>query len=97
MESFPQYEHTTASLAREAGVNERTLQIAFRHHLDMTPTEYLREVRLRRVRDQLQAAEPSTATVSETAARWGFTHMGRFSARYQRRFGEYPSETLAGS
>ncbi|MFP5456117.1 MAG: helix-turn-helix domain-containing protein, partial [Alphaproteobacteria bacterium] len=33
-------------------------------------------------------------TVSELALEWGFTHLGRFSAEYRRRFQELPSETL---
>ena len=34
-------------------------------------------------------------TVKEVATRWGFSHLGRFSRDYQRRFGEAPSETLS--
>jgi hypothetical protein len=28
------------------------------------------------------------------ARHWAFAHLGRFSAAYQQRFGEYPRETL---
>ncbi|MGC7101859.1 AraC family transcriptional regulator [Amycolatopsis lurida] len=94
IESQPKYAHTTASLAREADVGERSLQLGFRKHLEMSPMEYLREVRLRRVRDQLRAAQPDAVTVTEVAAEWGFLHPGHFAARYQERFGEKPSETL---
>lgn len=31
------------------------------------------------------------------AARWGFTHFGRFSKLYRDRFGESPSVTLTRS
>ncbi|MFD9958677.1 AraC family transcriptional regulator [Amycolatopsis sp. NPDC059020] len=94
MESHPQWRHTTASLAREADVTERSLQLGFRKHLNMRPMEYLREIRLRRVHDQLRAAQSDAVTVTAVAAEWGFLHTGRFAATYQRRFGEKPSETL---
>ncbi|HEY1570313.1 MAG TPA: AraC family transcriptional regulator [Pseudonocardiaceae bacterium] len=97
IENHPEYEHTTASLARSAGVSERTLQITFRNELDMPPTDYLRDVRLRRVHDELRAADPGSVTVAEVAARWGFLHLGHFSARYSRKFGEPPSRTLRRS
>jgi AraC family ethanolamine operon transcriptional activator len=35
--------------------------------------------------------------VSEIAAGWGFTHLGRFSHYYADRYGQLPSETLRGA
>jgi AraC-like DNA-binding protein len=94
MEHHPEYQHTTASLAQAAGVSERTLQLTFRNELDMPPTDYLRDVRLRRAHEDLRAADPGSTTVAEIAARWGFLHLGHFSARYSRKFGQPPSQTL---
>ncbi len=94
IEGHPKSRHTTASLAREADVTERSLQLGFRKHLNMAPMEYLREIRLRRVRDQLLAAQSDAVTVTEVAAEWGFLHAGHFAAKYQERFGERPSQTL---
>ena len=94
MDNHPKWQHTTASLAREAKVTERCLQQGFRKHLKMGPMEYLREIRLRRVRDQLRASQADAVTVSEVAAQWGFLHAGHFAAHYHRRFGERPSDTL---
>ncbi|WIY07596.1 AraC family transcriptional regulator [Amycolatopsis mongoliensis] len=94
IDNHPKWRHTTASLAREADVTERSLQLGFRKHLKMGPMEYLREIRLRGVRDQLRAAQSDAVTVTEVAAEWGFLHAGHFAARYQQRFGERPSETL---
>ncbi|MEQ0564003.1 AraC family transcriptional regulator [Amycolatopsis sp. NEAU-NG30] len=94
IDNHPKWQHTTASLAREADVTERSLQLGFRKHLKMGPMEYLREIRLRGVRDQLRAAQSDAVTVTEVAAEWGFLHAGHFAARYQQRFGERPSETL---
>ena len=43
----------------------------------------------------LQEADPSQgATVAEIAARWGFSHPGRFAVDYRHVYGRHPSETL---
>ena len=85
---------TLDSLCSAIGVGARTLQIAFLRERDTTPMTFLREMRLDRVRLSLAAADPKQTGVAEIAQRWGFRHMGRFSASYQDRFGEYPLETL---
>lgn len=87
----------TAEIAEAAGLSLRSLQAAFRREYDVTATDYLRSIRLDRVRQELRDAEPGLATVAEVARRWGFTHLGRFAASYTSRFGEYPSVTLASS
>jgi len=85
---------TVSDIARAADLSVRGLQESFQRTLDRTPMQYLREVRLRRAHDDLLRAEPGSVSVAEVAARWGFTHMGRFSGEYLRRFGEYPKQTL---
>lgn len=81
-------------VATAAGVSVRGLQALFRRELDVTPLDYLRRIRFDRVHAELRTLEPGTSTVGEIAGRWGFTHLGRFSANYARRFGEYPRNTL---
>jgi transcriptional regulator GlxA family with amidase domain len=83
-----------AVLARQAGVSVRALQKAFREQLESSPIEYLRDVRLQRVHDELSAAQSDGTTVREIAAKWGLLHHGRFSAIYRERFGESPRQTL---
>ncbi|WIB77922.1 helix-turn-helix transcriptional regulator [Curtobacterium sp. MCPF17_002] len=85
---------TVSDIARAADLSVRGLQEAFQRALDRTPMQYLREVRLRRSHDDLQRSAPGQTSVAEVAARWGFTHMGRFSGEYLHRFGEYPKQTL---
>lgn len=85
---------TVEDIAQATGISVRALQQGFRQYLDTTPTEYLRDVRLERVRTALRAADRSTVTVTDVAFRWGFTHLGRFAGDYRRRFGESPSTTL---
>ena len=85
---------TPSGVAKHAGLTPRGLQQAFSRHLDTTPSEYLRAVRLDRVREELVEGSADTVTVAEVAQRWAFAHLGRFSASYVQRFGEYPRETL---
>jgi AraC-like DNA-binding protein len=94
MHSHPDRRHTVSSLAKEAGVSVRALEDGFRRQLDTTPHAYLRELRLRRARTELLAADSSATTVATIAARAGFLHLGWFAATYKRRFGETPSQTL---
>ncbi|WP_242682332.1 AraC family transcriptional regulator [Herbiconiux sp. SYSU D00978] len=86
---------TVDDVARAARMSTRGLQWAFRRHLDSTPTEYLRRVRLEGARQDLLAADPDgDASVESIALRWGFAHSGRFAGYYQDAFHERPSATL---
>ena len=80
-----------------AGVNARTLQGAFQRGHGTSVMALVRERRLERTQAQLQAADPDAASVTAIALDNGFAHLGRFSAAYRQRFGEYPSETLRHS
>ncbi|WP_432695895.1 AraC family transcriptional regulator [Marinobacterium sp. YM272] len=84
---------TPSDLADIAGVSVRSLYYGFQEFRQTGPMEYLRNVRLQRVRKALMAPT-STLTVTAAASRWGFSHMSRFSQAYQQLFGEKPSETL---
>jgi transcriptional regulator GlxA family with amidase domain len=83
-----------ADIAAAAGIGARGLQLVFRRHVDLTPLEHLRRVRLDRAHRDLQAASPADSTVGAIADRWGFPHHGNFSALYLRTYGRSPSITL---
>lgn len=85
----PGVETTSVDLAAMAGMSLRALQVGFREAVGMSPTAYLRAVRLDRVRAEIR----SGASVTDAATRWGFFHLGRFAAYYRERFGELPSTT----
>lgn len=95
IEAHPEDELTVERLAAEAGVSPRSLQRHFRDHVGVAPRQYLQQVRLARVHDELRAALPGDGvTVTDVALRWGFTHVPRFAGAYLDRYGEAPSATL---
>jgi AraC-like DNA-binding protein len=86
---------TLADIAAAAGVEARALQYAFRRHLDTTPMDHLRRVRLERAHRDLQAGDPTRGdTVAAIATRWGFGKPSRFAHDYRTAYGEPPSHTL---
>jgi AraC-like DNA-binding protein len=88
---------TLNEIAVAAHLSPRGLQAAFRRHLDTTPLAQLRSVRMERAHRDLQDAAPGNTSVAALAARWGFTHLGRFAVEYRRRYGSSPSQTLRSS
>jgi AraC-like DNA-binding protein len=84
----------TPEIAAAAGLSPRGLQQSLRRHLDQTPGELLRGVRLDGARADFVRGDRDETSVADVARAWGFGHLGRFSATYRARFGELPSETL---
>jgi AraC-like DNA-binding protein len=96
IEENPSRDISVVDIARAANVSPRSVQLAFRRHLDTTPTAYLRKVRLDAAHGQLQAASPDDGTtVTRVARDWGFAKPSRFAALYLEAYGRSPSETLA--
>lgn len=86
---------TTALLAEKTGVSGRSLQLGFARDLGCSPTAYIRDQRLAEAHAALSAADrDSGIRVTDVALRTGFSHLGRFSEVYRRRYGELPSATL---
>lgn len=85
-------------LASHVGVSVRSLYAGFQRYRGVSPMEVLKNLRLDRVRKELQAAADGNArtTVTESATAWGFLHLGHFTKAYQARFQELPSHTLQG-
>lgn len=93
IEESPGAQLTLPDLAAISGVGVRRLQTLFHHHFEMSPSEYLRSVRLDGARSDLLSSDGADS-VGDVAFRWGFNHLGRFAQHYQRKFGETPSQTL---
>ena len=85
---------TVADLCIALGVSRRTLQYSFKEVLGINPVRFLRAMRLNGVRRDLKGAGEPAGSVQDTAANWGFWHLGHFVTEYKQMFGELPSETL---
>ncbi|MEC3951867.1 helix-turn-helix transcriptional regulator [Nocardia sp. CDC153] len=86
-----------ADIAAACFVTTRSVQLAFRRHLNTTPTAYMKRLRLYAAHEELRAASPADGhTVTSIAQRWGFAHPGRFAIAYRRAYGQAPSTTLNG-
>jgi AraC family ethanolamine operon transcriptional activator len=77
-------------IGRMSGLSGRTLQLACRQMVGLSPIRLLRIERLTRARSALLRSD---AHVTEVALRCGFNHLGRFSTEYRRLFGESPRDT----
>lgn len=88
---------TVEDAARAADTTTAALMRAFRANdpLGRTPAQYLRRTRLEATHRDLEAGDPSAGdTVGKIAARWGFTHRGRFAQYYRQIYGVAPHHTL---
>ena len=94
LHEHPEDPWSSTTLARAVHVSLRSLQSGFHRTLGKPPMTYLRELRLARIREDLEDSAPGTTTVESVAYSWGMLHMGRFAASYRETFGELPSQTL---
>jgi AraC-like DNA-binding protein len=76
------------------GVTQRTLTRVVRAVHGITPSQYVRMLRLTEAKRVLSSPRSRTETVTDVAIRCGFRQLSRFAADYRAAFGESPSETL---
>lgn len=84
------------SIARELKCSKRLLHRSFKAD-GCTPLEFIRGLRLERVRDDLENPALAARTITEIAFRWGFSSAAHFSRSFRDRFGGSPREWRAGS
>ena len=85
---------TLTDLCQGLNTSQRALYYAFQECIGLPPMEYLKRLRLYGVRRTLRKSDSQINTVTELAIKFGFWHMGQFSADYKKMFGETPSITL---
>lgn len=83
-----------AGLCAHCGVGVRTLEYGFRQFYDTTPIGFIKSQRLSRTRAALARVGAQPTSISATARRMGFTHMGQYAQDYRSLFGESPTMTL---
>ena len=77
---------TLTGLEAVAGISVRSLQIEFKKRFQLSPLCWLREQRLLRAH-QLLTSKNEERPVSAIAKECGFTHFGRFSVSFRKKFG----------
>jgi len=82
-------------LEKEFGISRRSLELAFKEAMAISPSRYSRFVRLNGLYRQLLQASPQVLGVAGIAQRWGFREYGRAAGYYKDLFDELPHETLA--
>ncbi len=88
--------HSPISLRELALISQssvRSLQMAFKSEMNITPTAYIRDLRLQHAHSLLSSSSSNT-TVTEAAIESGFTHLGKFSHYYKLQYKELPSITF---
>lgn len=93
IEGYADQPMTLMDVAQAAHCGIRSLHRAFHEWRGISPMRYLKEVRLRNVRQALLNPGEGDC-VTDLAVRWGFLHLGQFSVDYRRAFGEKPSDTF---
>ena len=83
-----------SELSRIVGISERNLRRAFQTVYGTSPKRYMLTERLNAVRRELGDTSNHTAKVTDVAARYGFSELGRFAGYYRKVYGESPSDTL---
>jgi AraC-like DNA-binding protein len=83
-----------SDIAETVCLTPRAVQYMFRRHLDTTPLQYLRRIRLHYAHHELLAADRRHDTVTAISARWGFMHTSRFAVFYRQTYGRSPHITL---
>ncbi len=87
----PFHNYTVTQLAEDTNISTRSLQIAFKQTLDISPKKYLTNVRLTQIRSEL--THQRNKTIQEICAKYGIVHFGNFPREYKKLFGEEPSKT----
>jgi AraC-like DNA-binding protein len=82
-----------ADVLSHTACSRKALFTSFRKFRNYTPLNFLADARLRLAHQRLCDASNSES-VTSIAYNSGFSHMGRFSEIYHKRYGVKPSETL---
>lgn len=91
-DNFSNEEFGVLEMCNHLKVSRRTLQYSFESVMGMSPSNYVRTVRLNVAR-KLMLLSPHDK-IQGAALDAGFSHLGRFSKYYQDFFGELPSQTV---
>jgi AraC-like DNA-binding protein len=86
-------EWNVSGLARQCGVSRERIHQVMKRWIGMSPSDYLRTVRLHRARDMLLKGQP----VASVAAACGFADQAHFTRWFRRAFGYTPGDLVQAS
>ncbi len=86
---------SVGEICGELDLSRETLHRAFMEALGVSPSAWLRLHRLNGAHRDLRNSRHARESVAAIAMKWGFWHLGRFSAYYHSQFGRYPSADAA--
>ena len=92
LESHLREEFRMSEISRASGVSERTLERLFKYAFGITPSAYIKSLRLHKARTELARQTIHDKSIAHIAMDQGFTHLGRFSVSYREHFGQSLSE-----
>jgi AraC-like DNA-binding protein len=87
---------TPPDLAKASGVSMRTLYYGFKKYRNLTPTQYLKDMRLIQARRMLIEAQSEGGRIATIASMVGYENRSQFARDYREHFGETPTATLRG-
>jgi AraC-like DNA-binding protein len=79
-------------IADAACCSVRSLARAFSEAGKAPPMRFVHQLRLERIRAELQA-QPGRGNIADLAFAWGYRHLGEFNRQYRAAFGETPTQT----
>ncbi|MGA0617120.1 helix-turn-helix domain-containing protein [Paracoccus sp. KR1-242] len=82
-------------LVRASLTSRRTLFRAFDEILGEPPQNYVRRLRLHRIRHDLASEREALCTIALIGSQWGIEEPSRLASWYRELFGELPSQTVA--
>lgn len=82
-----------SELATQVGISEYQLKDGFQKIFGVSTFQYLHQYRMEKARLLLYERSMSIAEVANTV---GYSHLGRFSVNFKRKFGISPSDCLKG-
>jgi len=85
-----------ADIAASIGITPRTLQNGFRQAFNVTPAEYVRQIRVQALHQALLSADAGQS-VTDLMQAVGIVNFGRYAQYYRRHIGVTPSVTLKRS
>lgn len=93
LEHLDERDLSVREVAAHIDVTERSLQMAFRSHLGMTPAELIRRRRIEMISKELRES-PERHSVLDVAQRWGMTKRSTLTQNYRQIFNETPTARL---